>query len=643
MNFVPNVCILLTSMNQESQLLDLANDCFRFVLRFFDVISTSAPHIYHSALLLCPKKSIVWTLYGPQVRPMARVIWGIPVSWDPSIANIRFPGGSSATGWSPCSRFIAAAHNSSSGIVILDAVTLEQLHTMHFPHSSLWLHFTFSPGGHLLTAYAYPYLVSWDIQTGGLLSKISIQKHSHCHSVSYSGCETMIGSLIGHGNYTISIYNVLSGTFISSHIISHAVEALWTLGKYLQFATVEPGSIIMWQVSFTSKQAPTRVSSLSTPNNFSQRGLVLLPTLSRLAFIFGDKVVVWDGQHHKLLLHSICVGASTVSLSSDGHSLVCGTWGREFYIWKELPTGYVSHQKLVSGAVGTKLLVSPNGESVISPSGTMLQLWHITNYPTSISGTLMQTPQHNGDFCVEFPPDESLVAFTDVLGSTVTILDMKSGNPWLAVDTGTRISGLKITEDKIIVVGHGEIITLDLPARGCVENTRRDINNSIHITTFQPLAPDNWLHASISPNLKYIAIVDRKAYQKSMYICDMCTGRRLNGAYSHGHVTGFTPSDHVWCADNNGRVDQWEILKKDGSDAIELGIDKKPLNDYYWNAPDGHKLTDDGWIISPSREWLLWLPHSLQQGSKVQMKWSGKFLAVWNGSSPEPCILEFGV
>ncbi|KAF9646351.1 hypothetical protein BDM02DRAFT_3061612, partial [Thelephora ganbajun] len=48
---------------QASPTLDLVDDCFRFVMRFFEIISTSCPHIYHSALPLCPRKSIVRSLY----------------------------------------------------------------------------------------------------------------------------------------------------------------------------------------------------------------------------------------------------------------------------------------------------------------------------------------------------------------------------------------------------------------------------------------------------------------------------------------------------------------------------------------------------------------------------------------------------
>ncbi|KAF9778414.1 hypothetical protein BJ322DRAFT_974668, partial [Thelephora terrestris] len=48
---------------KESPMLDLVNDCFKFVTTFFEVISESAPHVYHSALPLSPHTSIVQEKY----------------------------------------------------------------------------------------------------------------------------------------------------------------------------------------------------------------------------------------------------------------------------------------------------------------------------------------------------------------------------------------------------------------------------------------------------------------------------------------------------------------------------------------------------------------------------------------------------
>ncbi|KAF9777540.1 hypothetical protein BJ322DRAFT_1131890, partial [Thelephora terrestris] len=168
LKFVADTLQTSADLNQDTSLLDLANDCFRFVMGFFEVISTSAPHIYHSALPLSPKESLVQRYYGSQADPLAKVICGVPDLWDPSIANARFPERISAVGWSPCSRFIAVTWAASPKIVILDAVTLKQLYTV-YPKSrgSHWGKIVFSPDGHLLVGYSwFACIVTWDLQTG---------------------------------------------------------------------------------------------------------------------------------------------------------------------------------------------------------------------------------------------------------------------------------------------------------------------------------------------------------------------------------------------------------------------------------------------------------------------------------------------
>jgi WD40 repeat protein len=206
------------------------------------MINTSAPHIYHSALPLCPKESIIKELYGPQARPITTVIWGIPTSWDPSIATIRFPGHVYGTVWSPCSRFIATSYDMFSGIVVLDAATFEQLHIMYPPQEVIkWQCMAFSPDSHLLSGYSSCNycMVCWDLQTGGLLSNIYTPEWGFCSSMSYSLCGKMVGGLF---NKTIIICNVLSGTCISSHLIQQpTAKDIWTQGDYLQFATAESG------------------------------------------------------------------------------------------------------------------------------------------------------------------------------------------------------------------------------------------------------------------------------------------------------------------------------------------------------------------------------------------------------------------
>ena len=134
-------------------LLDIAADCLQFVTEFFEVISLSGSHIYHSALLLAPSSSMVRKLYGKMIRsPVSKIVTGIPTSWDSCTAS----AGATTSGvghavWSPCGQFVAVGLRIA--IEIRDSNTLERLSNLNppggliksIPHS-----LAFSPNGRLL-------------------------------------------------------------------------------------------------------------------------------------------------------------------------------------------------------------------------------------------------------------------------------------------------------------------------------------------------------------------------------------------------------------------------------------------------------------------------------------------------------------
>jgi len=632
-----------TDLSQESPTLDLTNDCFRFVTGFFDAISLSAPHIYHSALLLSPKTSIVQKLYGPQVNPLARVVYGAPTSWDQSIATKRLLVGPENVVWSPCSKYIGIIWGNNE-IAVLDAVTLEQLCTLYTEYEPEWYRLIFSPDGHLLTACSHDCKVfSWDLQTGGLVSKIRGNKV--LRPMSFSECGAMLGCFFSlSGSHEIVIYDIISGTQTSSHSLPGLdVITIWTHGQCLQFATIDLGSIIIWEVGFTSTNAPIQVASLPVPFTFNlSDGIAFLPTLSRLSFIHQGKIIVWDALHQKILLESTDIGNSyNISFSTDGRLLICANWPSEHHFWKESSDGYLPHQNSPLSQHGTTAAVSPNGEAIITYNSSELQLWH-TN-PHTYAPTI--SPQHSQDKkhpLIEFSPDGSLAAITERSGNMVTILDVKSGNPQLVIDTDMEICGIRITESRVNVVDHGKAIAWELPTGNCVPNAQVNIDNSIQITTFK-FPYSSWPYASISPDLNHAAFVDLR----NLYIYSMDTGEQLVDVRSQGWLPGFTiDGTGVWCAGSHRWstgtfVDQWEIFRDDESGIFEL---KKtgsviPLRSLPWHPSCGYQVTNDGWVLSPGGKLLLWLPYQWRS-VKFEMKWSGNFLALSHSGLPEAVILE---
>ncbi|KAF9783483.1 hypothetical protein BJ322DRAFT_1156844 [Thelephora terrestris] len=638
---------------QETSLLDLTNDCLRFVMGFFEVISTSAPHIHHSALPLSPKESIVQRYHGSQADPLTTVICGGQTVWDPNIANVKFPERITATGWSPCSKFFAVAWDDSPKIAILDAVTLKQLYTIHSQSKGCgWATVAFSSDSHLLAGCCWKSnrVVTWDLQTGGVIS--DTKGAGHCNSMSFSECGTMLGGLFGQFDLqTIMIYKTLSNTCISSHPVQGpALDTIWTCGEYLQFATVDSQSIIIWQVSFTSGHTPTKVGSLSTPEIFSipkifpSYRLVLLHTLSWLAFIVEGRVVVWDAQNDRVLLNSVDAEEPTnMSFSSGGEFLICGTRGTESYLWMKSPDGYLPHQKLVSSGTWTHPLVSPNGESVISSgySGTRIQLWNIANSPTPFSSVSAQASHHHEDLLVDFSADGSLIAVAVKNNHTLTILSIKSGAALLVIDAETMICSVKMTDNEIVVIGDGKIVTWNLSRKDSDLHVDR-----VQTVAFQHSESFEELWASVAPNLKYLAI---RTFETSSGLCvyNMHDGEKLAVARSAGWIPGFTPdSCGVWNSSNRGDVNQWTIVEESGSNGIKLQQVETytaPQDNFPWHSSCGYQLTDDGRILSSSGKQLLWLPHHWRPDHKLQVRWSRNILVVWNENLPDPIILKLEV
>ena len=593
-------------------------------------------------------------LYGSQANPLVRVIQGAPVVWESSMTNATFPAHISAVVWSSCGGFIAIAGVDSCKVVVLDGATLGQLHTLH-PQSQgiVWRQLIFSPDDHLLTAYSDEpeCIVSWDIQTGGLMSNISIERGGGCDSMAYSECGTMVGGLFSSD--TIITYNISLGIQISSHFIQQpSAEKIWAHGKYLQFLTIGSGSITIWQVGFTSNCPPTQVGSLPAPDKLLRKTLVPLPALHYLAFIDEGGVVVWDAQHQKILLNSTDVDdPQDISFSSDGNFLVCGTYGPTFHLWKKSSDGYHLHGTQISNVTVVKPLISPNGEliiscgrSIITRGGSILQLWYTTHSPTSPNVSI-QPSQHKRDFLLEFFPNHLLVAVAQWLGNAVSILNLRSGNPQLVIDTDTEICGIGVVERKIIIVCKGNIVVWELPAGDYAPNVQWSIENSIQAIKLEHPEPIEQLYASISPDLDYVAFGSLVSYKAALSIYDIHTGEQLIVAKSNGSIPEFTlGGNEVCCVTGSGEVDKWAIFKDDRTEIVleKLWEEQKPQSGLSWHSPCGYEVTDDGWVLNPGGNHLLWLPHKWQS-TEVKRRWSGRFLAVFPTGLPEPLILELEI
>lgn len=223
---------------QSSPTLNLVGDFSCFLSTFFDLINTSAPHIYHSALPLSPRTSIICALYKQYTRPLARVVLGLSDSWGPVVATTERKDFLGVATWSPCNWFIAVAK--SEGVEICDTTTSNPLYTLKSHLDSKIQALSFFPTSHFLAQFNDEVVLTWNLQTGGLAGEFFSEGLQVDHSSFSSAC-SMDGKILAaiysdqDFNCAFIVTHHLSNAHAHCHRISEGcvVPSIWTHGEFL--------------------------------------------------------------------------------------------------------------------------------------------------------------------------------------------------------------------------------------------------------------------------------------------------------------------------------------------------------------------------------------------------------------------------
>ena len=583
---------------------------------------------------------------------------GVPPSWELVAASIYIKHRllESAVIWSPCSKFIAVGVSVEESVELLDAATLNRLATFKCPRLSAYFALGFSPDSRsLMLLRTDGEVITWDLQTGGCLSEIRrefpslhpVQSFTH----SKDGREVAVAyKPLGHIEYKVYTFDLPSGTRLGPLIVSDGklVTPIWTHNENLRFATIHPGLITIWEVEFTLKHPPTQLESFPVPDEvLGGDEFLFLPALYRLAFTLIKTIQVRDVKASKLLFESEVkkrlTSPTAYSFSSDGHFFAFATATDEFYVWKESPVGYVLHQQSTPLPSELEWLhLSPNGRSIVFPLNDTINLWHAqdqTPLPPS-PPTEKRSQEH---FILTFSLDQKSAAFAQEGGNTVTILDLKSGNSWLNIDTGMEVECLGVAGDTVIVVDKEKIVTWNLPGGDHAFNA--GINDSVRSVMLDRLSLSNRFSRTLSPHLSFFAVTRKLEFDFFLEIYDVHTGTCLASASSplFRFLRFAQDGREVWLFDNDSEYEGWEIIKDDESGGMELKPleeTSRPSGTFPWRSHHGYEVTGDGWVLSPTQKRLLWLPHRWREDQKEYRLWNGRFLGLSHRLS-EGVILEF--
>ena len=587
----------------------------------------------------------MYKLYEQHACPFVRVVHGAPFSWEPVIATMDTEIGRPSVAWSPCSRFVAVEGDTT--INFMDAVTLKELNTFKCTETINCL--SFSPGSHLLTKLSDWELTSWDLQTGGLVSTIKLEnENGHYLSPPIYSTDGKTIVIVSSGG-VMGTYNIVTGKHLCSYTLpeGYLEGQIWTHGECIQFATMVQGSISIWEVGFGPLNNLLEVKTFLLSDKIpSPHYLRFFLSLSQLASINGNNVLVWDAQNSEPLLDFWGKNEfQEMTFSSDGHFFACIT-REEFYLWKESSVGYTLHQNftLKNFCNNGSILISPNGESIILSDEWSASLWHTRDPITSFSSKFTKYDEEK-TFLFEVSTDKTVAAVERGDGDFI-ILDLKSGDPQLVIDINVSIEHLRVTQSMVVAVCDDEMIAWDIPAGGSALNARANTNDSVHTTTFDH-SPWKYLRSAISPDLKYVAfmLLDEEP-AAHLSICDTWTGERSTStAVEKWSTLHFTPDSHeIWCIPwNNRPMARWAITKERDSNLINLECLEPmmcPLKlTECMKSSCGYEVVDDCWILSSTKKRLLWLPHDWQS-RKVDKAWRGQFYKFSIGDSSEFVLLE---
>jgi len=338
-----------------------------------------------------------------------------------------------------------------------------------------------------------------------------------------------------------------------------------------------------------------------------------------------------------------------MTFSADGHFFACGDYTEEIYLWKDSPTGYTLHRKFELSIGFHRLILSPDGRSILAFGRSTLQLRRTTDLTPTISIVPPLVFDYPGHFVLGFSPDESLTVAARLMDGTATVLDLSSGIPRLTIDAGMGIYGLRVGGGTVVAVGHGKIITWNLPQMDCDLNATANISDSIQTTVFD-CWPIEMAYAAISSDFSCIAVggwisaVGELALTPGrLKIYNMTTGKYLAGVQPMVDIVWFKPDRlEVLCYRFEEEVKGWALIGDSESNSLEMeSLDPAQCrkSGYPWTPPSGCGIADDGWVFGRSRRRLLWLPPHWRSHEMNRM-WSGRFLALLHYELLEPVILE---
>ncbi|KAH9480814.1 Vegetative incompatibility protein HET-E-1 [Psilocybe cubensis] len=399
-----------------TRLKDLANivsDALTFLRSFANIIATSAPHIYVSALPFAPKSSQIYKMYSACFAPTLYFKLGQLDDWPALEMFITTPSQVNCVDFSPDGEWIVSGLE--DGTVCLWNATTGMMEGVPFRgHSGAVLSIAFSSDGQKIVSGSNDSTVRlWNFATGAMEGEPWVGHTSHVSAVVFTPKADYAVS--GSFDSTIRLWNVGKGAVEGEPLTDHQY-AIFSVAVSKDGDRVVSGSmdltVRVWDLCVLDGVAElTPLLSLPIPN--TALSVAISPDGNQIAAGCCDRAIyLWDSVTEltpatPLRGHRLTV--ITVNYSPDGKRLVSGSDDQHLFLWDKTsevvePNPLIGHTNIIRTAVFSMdgLRIASGGDD------RKIGIWNAISAERQLRGDKDKIKCHDGLVnSVAYSPDRS--------------------------------------------------------------------------------------------------------------------------------------------------------------------------------------------------------------------------------------------